>query len=125
MWQKTKVSGGTEVFSEPESKAIKQYVESRRPAAAVVWYSAANGVYSSNCHNGVSGETSVLTTLYSKASGYPAYENFDFYAITGDMTNWFAKNNIPAISVLLSTHDSAEWDKNKAGVNALLKHFAQ
>ena len=49
--------------------------------------------------------------------------HFDFYEVNGDMTNWLAKNNIPAISVLLSTHENIEWSKNKAGIEALLKHY--
>ena len=122
-WQNKPVSGGSEAFSESESQAIKQYIESNNPAAVVVWYSAAGGVYSSSCHNGVSDETSSLTKVYAKASGYPAYESFDFYATTGDMTNWFAKKNIPAISVLLTTHQDVEWDKNLAGVKAVLEHY--
>ena len=52
-------------------------------------------------------------------------ESFDFYEITGDMVNWLAKNKVPAISVLLSTHNSIEWDKNLAGIKALLEHYAK
>lgn len=124
-WQSTSVSGGTSAFSEPESQAIKQYITSRKPAAVVAWFSAAGGVYSSNCHKGVSAETQALTNIYAKASGYPAHESFDFYTITGDMTNWLAKNDIPAISVLLTDHKNVELNKNLAGMTALLKHYAK
>jgi hypothetical protein len=119
------VSGGSKVFSEPESQALRDYVESHDITAAVVWYSAAGGVYASNCHNGVLPETTTLTNLFAKASGYAAYNSFDFYELTGDMVNWLAKNDIPAISVLLTNHKDVEWDKNKAGVEAILKHYAQ
>lgn len=123
-WQNTKVSGGTEAFSEPESKAIKAYIEAHRPSAVVVWFSASGGIYSSNCHDGVSDETSALTKIYAQASGYAGHENFDFYTITGDITNWLAKNDIPAISVLLTNHTDTEWAKNQKGVEAVLKYFA-
>jgi len=63
--------------------------------------------------------------LYADASGYPAYQSFDFYAITGDMVNWLAKEGVPAISVLLTTHDDTEWTKNQAGIEALLEHYAR
>ncbi len=124
-WQTRTVNGGTKAFSEPESQAIKSYVEAHTPAAIVTWYSAAGGVFASNCHNGVSSETNTLTQKYATASGYPAYQKFDFYALTGDMVNWFAKENIPAISVLLTNHSDTEWNKNKAGVDALLKYYAK
>jgi hypothetical protein len=123
-WQSRSVSGGTSAFSEPESLAVKNYVEANNPSAVVVWYSAVGGVFSSNCHNGILPETRELTKVYSAASGYKAYEEFNFYEITGDMVNWLAKKNIPAISVLLSDHKSTEWTKNRAGIMAVLEHFA-
>ncbi len=124
-WQSRTVSGGGAVFSEPESQALRAYVEAHNIAGAVVWYSAAGGVFASNCHDDILPETLALTNAYAKASGYKAYESFDFYEITGDMVNWLAKNDIPAISVLLTTHRDVEWDKNRAGIEAVLKHYAQ
>jgi hypothetical protein len=123
-WQNKDVSGGSKAFSEPESLAIKNYIEANKPTAAVVWYSSAGGVFASNCHNGVSTETNILTKTYAGASGYPSYQSFDFYATTGDMVNWLAKNNIPAISVLLTNHTDTEWTKNQKGFEALLKYYS-
>jgi hypothetical protein len=125
MWQNTTVSGGSSAFSEPESKALEAYVALHKPDAAVVWFSAAGGVFSSRCHDEMLLETSAITKVYADASGYPAFKDFDFYAITGDMVNWLAKNKIPAISVLLSTHSDTEWSKNQAGVEALLKYYSK
>jgi hypothetical protein len=124
-WQDKTVSGGSGAFSELESKAIRDYVNANNPSVVVVWYSAAGGVFASNCHNGILPETTTITNIYADASGYPAYKDFDFYKITGDMVNWLAKKNIPAISVLLSNHTDVEFDKNKAGVEALLKYYAK
>lgn len=124
-WQNTTVSGGSSVFSEPESMAMKAYIEKEAPAAVVIWYSAAGGVFSSNCHNGVLPETTKLTSVYAKASGYPAYESYDYYETTGDMANWLAKLKIPAISVLLTTHDSTEWAKNQKGIDAFLQSYSK
>ena len=124
-WQNKTVSGGSEPFSEPESRAVRDYIKANTPDAVVVWYSAAGGVFASSCHNGVLPETNILTKLYADTSGYPAYQSFDFYAVTGDMVNWLAKEEIPAISILLSTHDDVEWAKNQAGIEALLEHYAE
>jgi hypothetical protein len=125
VWQTKTVSGGTSAFSEPESQAVENYTNANKPTAVVTWYSAAGGVYSSSCHNGVSSETKTLTKTYADASGYPAYESFDFYATTGDMVNWLAKINVPAISVLLTNHTDTEWTKNLAGVQALLNYYSK
>jgi len=124
-WQKKAVSGGSAPFSEPESQAVKSYVESRDIKAAVVWFSSAGGVYSASCAGPVSAETANLTRIYADASGYPAYDAFEPYEVTGDMVNWFAKNNIPGISVLLTNHTDIEWAKNKAGIDAVLKYYAK
>lgn len=124
-WQNVTVSGGGAAFSEPESIAIKNYVEANDPTAVVVWYSAAGGVFASNCHNGVSAETEALTNTYAKASGYSAHQSFDFYSTTGDMTNWLAKIGTPTISILLTNHTDTEWTKNKAGVEAVLKYYSK
>jgi hypothetical protein len=124
-WQSKTVSGGSEAFSEPESQAFRDYISGNRPDAVVVWYSASGGVFASNCHDGILPETTTITNVYAKASGYTAYKDFDFYAITGDMVNWLAKNDIPAISVLLTTHTDTEWSKNRAGIEALFNHYAQ
>ena len=123
-WQTKTVSGGTAALSEPEASAISTYITAHEPVLTVAWYSAAGGVFSSACHNGVLPETTALTNLYAQASGYPAYEEFDFYEVTGDMVNWVAKNGLPSISVLLTDHTNTEWEKNRAGILALLKHFA-
>jgi len=123
-WQNRTVSGGNEVFSEPESQAVRNYVTANKPDGVVVWYSSAGGVFASNCHDGVLAETAELTSLYAEASGYRAFKEFNFYEITGDMVNWMAKEGIPAISVLLTTHNDVEWNKNRAGIEALFKHYS-
>lgn len=125
VWRQTTVSGGAEAFSEAESQAMRDYIEANEPDAVVVFYSAAGGVFASNCHNGVLSETLDLTNVYAQASGYPAYESFDFYEITGDMVNWLAKENIPAISVLLTDHSNIEWEKNRKGIEAILGAVAE
>ena len=123
-WQSRTVSGGTSAFSEPESLAVKNYVEKQNLEAVIVWYSAAGGVYASACGETVSADTMELTNIYAKASGYPAYDEFDAYTTSGDMVNWLASKNIPAISVLLTNHTSTEWSKNWAGLQAVFKQLA-
>lgn len=123
-WQNQEVSGGATVFSEPESRAMQSYVQAHAPTAVVTWYSAAGGVYSSECKNGSLPETLALTNLFAKASGYKAYPEFNYYEITGDMVNWLASQKIPAISVLLTDRVQTEFTKNIAGVEAILKQYS-
>jgi hypothetical protein len=124
VWQNKTVDGGSSAFSEPESQAVRSYIETKDPSAVIVWYSAAGGVFASNCHTGVLSDTNELIKAFSKGSGYPSYSSFDFYATTGDMTNWLAKIGVPAISVLLTNHTDTEYDKNLGGLKAILDYYS-
>lgn len=123
VWQSRSVSGGTAAFSEPESAALRNYVAANAPTAVVAYYAAAGGVYASTCNGTPAAETTALMNTYATASGYPAYQDFDYYEVTGDMVNWFAKQGVPAISVLLSDHTNVEWAKNQKGIAAVLNAY--
>ena len=123
-WQNKTVSGGTSAFSEPESAAIRDYAQAHNITAVVAWHSASGGVYSSSCGN-ILTETQTINDIYAKASGYTGYKNFESYQVSGDMTDWFAKNSVPAIGVLLTTASDTELAKNQAGVMAILQHYAE
>ena len=125
VWQSKTVSGGTAAFSEPESAAIKDYAQTHKITAMVAWYSAGGGVYSSVCGNGILAETQTITDIYAKASGYTAYKNFESYQVSGDMTDWFAKNNVPALGVLLTTAVETELAENEAGIKALFEYYSE
>jgi hypothetical protein len=125
VWQKKPVSGGSKAFSEPESLAMKNYIEENKPSAAVVWFSAAGGIFASSCEKGILPDTIRIMDTYAAASGYPKYDSFDFYETSGDMVNWFAKSNVPAVSVILTDHKNVEWSKNLKGVEALLKSYSK
>jgi hypothetical protein len=120
-WQNKTVSGGDSPFSEPETKALRDYVTKYEPSAVIAWYSAAGGVYASRCGDTTLPATLTLMNRFASAASYTAYEEFNYYEITGDMVNWFAKEEIPAISVLLTTHETTELAKNKAGITAVLE----
>ena len=124
-WQERTVDGGSKAFSEPESLAFKNYVATHNPSATVVWYSAAGGVFASSCSTGILPETRTIMNVFADASGYPAYDEFNFYELTGDMANWLSRVGVPTVSILLSTHSDVEWSENKAGIMALLDHYAK
>ena len=63
--------------------------------------------------------------VYSQASGYKAIKTFDAYEVSGDVEGWLASINIPAITVELKTHETVEWERNLAGIKAILKHYEQ
>lgn len=122
-WRGETVSAGTAPFSEPETAALRDYVMAHQPAAVAFWHSQANAVYASECEDGVLPETMTIMDLYGTAAHYKQVASFDAYPITGDSEGWLASIGIPAITVELSSHESVEWTKNWAGVEALLKYY--
>ncbi len=124
-WQSRTVSAGDAAFSEPEAAAIRDYVTEHTPEAAVVWFSAEGKVYPSACDSVPSDASVALAATFATAADYPAEAEFDAYAITGDMVNWMADQNIPAISVLLTSHSDTEWKQNLAGVEAVIGAYAE
>jgi len=124
-WRGNMVSAGSGVFSEPEARAIQNFVEKNDPRAVVFWHSQANAVYASECENGILPETIKIMNTYAEAAGYPSVDTFDAYEITGDSEGWLASIGIPAITVELSTHNSIEWNKNLQGVKALFEYYTR
>lgn len=121
MWQGNTVSAGTAAFSEPEAKALRDFVLKNALDGVIFWHSAANAVYASECEAGILAETRTLMNSYATAAGYTPVDVFDAYPITGDAEGWLASINIPAITVELGTRTSIEWQKNIAGVLGLFE----
>lgn len=124
-WRSKKVNAGTEAFSEPEAKAIQNFMLKTRPAAVVFWHSKSNAVYASQCESGILEETLTIMNLYANASGYSPIKTFDAYEVTGAADDWLASIGIPAITVELQTHEVIEWEKNMAGIKALIEHYTK
>lgn len=124
MWREKIVSAGTEPFSEPEAKAIRDFVLKNNPSAVIFWHSQSNAVYASECNDGILPETLDIMNAYSNVSGYPAIKSFDSYSITGDAEGWLASINIPAITVELQTHETIEWKRNLDGIKALFGYYS-
>lgn len=123
-WKSQTVSAGTAAFSEPEAQAIRNFVLQHTPEAVVFWHSKANAVYASECTEGILPVTRDLMNAYAHAAGYTAIDSFDAYPITGDAEGWLASIHIPAITVELSTHETIEWERNWAGIQALFAEFS-
>ncbi len=123
-WRSTPVSAGTSAFSEPEARAIRDFVLAADPVAVVFWHSQANAVYASECEAGILPGTLSAMNAYATAAQYPAVSSFDAYPVTGDAEGWLASVGIPAITVELSTHESVEWERNLPGIRALMSLYS-
>lgn len=120
-WRGVALSAGTEAFSEPEARILRDYVLKTNPEAVIFWHSVAGNVYGSECEDGILPLTTVIMNAYATAGNYGAVPAFDAYPITGDAEGWLASIGIPAITVELETRESTEWQRNLAGTQAVIE----
>lgn len=118
-WQNKPESAGTAAFSEPEARALRDFIAKDAPVAVAFWHSASGTVYASECGKGVLPGTLAVMNAYARAAGYKTSAVFDAYPITGDSEGWLASIGIPAVTVELTTHTGVEFDKNLAGMKAV------
>jgi LysM repeat protein len=123
VWRDTSISGGSAAFSESENRMLRDFILGKAPAATLFLHSAATGVFISGCDQ-IDATSKTLGEVYSHASGYPLYDNFHYYDVTGDAGDWLASQGIPSFAVELSTHESLDWDMNLAGLRALMNYIA-
>lgn len=118
-WRDQLVSGGLQPFSEPESRALRDYFLSEQPDAVIFLHSAANGIFAAGCPQTHLGSLE-LAQIYGSAAGYAVYEHFSSYPITGDAGDWLTLQGISNFTVELYDHQTLEWPKNLTGMLAIL-----
>ncbi|MDZ4768804.1 MAG: M14 family metallopeptidase [Chloroflexota bacterium] len=118
VWRQTQVNPGIASFSEPETQAIADFILAHRPAAALFYHSAANGVFPGNC--GGDHGSAGMAALYAVSADYACCAAFSAYPVTGTAATWADGQGIPAADVELTTRDSPEFERNLRGVLALL-----
>ncbi len=117
-------SGGSAPFSEPEVRALADFIVAEDADAVVFWEArAVNGMVSpGNCTNGtqVSGP---LANAYGPAAGYEVFdfENRTDQVLNGDGSNWLDSIGIPSIAVLLPSYEATDWPANLEGMLAVLE----
>ncbi len=117
-WGGQSVDPGEAPFSEPETRVLRDFFfrnDQPRPHLVIFLHSAADGVYAAGIPDAYP-PALILAQIYATASGYPIYENFDNYTITGDAGDWLATQEIPSIAVELKNHQDFDWEENKNGL---------
>ncbi len=122
LWRDQSVSGGTNPFSEPESRALRNYFLDLQPSSVIFWHSSADGVYGAGCSEPFQ-LARELAEVYGTASGYPVADHFTHYQVSGDAGDWLSTQGIPSITVELASHDLIEWPENLAGMVAVLEYY--
>jgi hypothetical protein len=132
-WGTTPVNTGSAPFSEPETRAVRDYFRSIEPSASIFFQSAGSFIWYSGAEDRWD-PARTLALAYSAASGYELRElpprpegeprpprRFD---ITGSSDDWFYSIGHRNITVELTNHYEIEWERNLAGVRAVLAVLA-
>jgi hypothetical protein len=122
-WGAQEVDAGSEPFSEPETRAVRDYFQGIEPAASVFFQSAAAGIWYSGAEDGWE-PSRRLAGAYSRGSGYrmPEEDNGPVdYEISGSADDYFYEVGHRNITVELTTHYDIEWERNLAGFSAFLR----
>ena len=115
--------GGSEPFSDQETRALADWMLQTRPALTVNYHSAGGFMFGSR--DGAAGE---LTAAYAGASGYPVPTPGGgsplSYRATGSLNVWARSVGLGTLFIELSTPYVAELDRNLAGLRAVLSRLA-
>lgn len=129
LWRGATLSGagGTAPFSEPETRALSQFILDTQPAVVVLWMArSTDGLVSPGRCGARTQVSAELTTLYGTAAGYNTadFTNLTGVGLNGDSADWLDSQGIPAISVLLPDYTNADWRNNRLAILALLRAYA-
>ena len=142
-WRNVVVDAGDAPFSEPETRAVRDYFRRVRPAASVFYQSAGGFIWHSGAEYGWE-PARELALVYGEVAGYrvirpeprrmPAADatadhdadrgaeagpNDTDDDITGSADDFFFSVRHRNITVELTTHYVIEWERNLAGLTAL------
>ena len=114
------VSAGSSPFSEPETRALRDFIFDREIQLAIFYHSAMAKIFSGaerqNC------ATYELAEMMSDVTGYEhSPEGVYGQITTGDAVDYLSKVGITAIEIELTNHQDIDWDRNWRGVLAFLE----
>ena len=114
------VSGGAGPFSEPETRAVRDFIETNKMDAVIFYHSQFDAVFSGTGHD--TSKTVELALYMAQATGYRYRpEGVVGQLTTGDSIDYLtAKAGIAAIEIELLTQRSIDWDRNLPGLIAFL-----
>ncbi|HET92183.1 MAG TPA: hypothetical protein ENN99_15795, partial [Chloroflexi bacterium] len=124
-WQMTATHGtrpvfaGSEPFSEPETRALRDLFAERGIEATIFYHSALGSIFSGADRSRAA--TFELAEMMAQATGYPhAPEGIRGQITTGDAVDYLSTVGVAAIEIELTTHEGIDWERNWRGLRAFL-----
>lgn len=121
-------SGGAAAFSEPESRALRDFIFDVGPEGVIFWQARAEGglVSPGVCGSRINVSAS-LAGIYGLSAGYRVedFEDLTNQTLNGDAMNSLDAYGVPAIAVLLPSYNTVDWDNNLNAVLAVLQSYGR
>jgi predicted deacylase/predicted small lipoprotein YifL len=110
--------GGPYPFSEVETRLLRDFLQDAE--VAVFYHSMAGQIFVTSCADHAPSER--LARWLSGATGYPfSEEGWTSYPVTGAIVDYLAYQGVAAVEVELTTKVDTEFERNLAGVRAVLQ----
>jgi murein tripeptide amidase MpaA len=114
------VSGGSAPFSEPETRAVRDFIINENIDAVIFYHSAYPAVFA-GANRDVSQSVS-LAQAVAGATGYPYRPaGIPGQVMTGNAIDWLTGQGIHAIEIELTNHRDTDWLQNLRGIREFLE----
>jgi murein DD-endopeptidase MepM/ murein hydrolase activator NlpD len=110
-------AGGAYPFSEPETRALADFL--KRTHIAVSYHSYASAIFPGGC--GTHGPTLRLAGVLARSTGYDLpTEGWTAYPVTGGLTDYLTDVGVATAEIELTDRRHTEFERNLRGVLAVL-----
>ena len=118
-WIYRPTSGGTRGGSEPETRAVMNFIASHRITALISYHSAALGVFPGGVPWEEDSKRLAATLAFVTKYPYPPVDTGCVY--TGTLADWAVEQGVgAAVDMELANHNQTDFDKNLKALRALL-----
>lgn len=109
-WSLQYITAGSEPESEPETKALKQFILDKKIEQIISYHSAGLGIFSGGSPEDK--RSAALAYRLAQVSGYPYPPIARDCEYTGQLANWASDQGIIAVDVELSNHTNIDLEYN-------------
>ena len=118
--------GGSQPFSEPETRAARDYILAQEPSLTLNYHSRGGFMFSGRGdRSGLFSEAYSVASRYSRPTAGGGGGSPLSYRATGSMNVWMGGQGLAGFLIELTSYDDPEFARNLAGLRAVLPLIAQ
>jgi hypothetical protein len=118
-WNYRPISAGSGPFSEPETRALRDFLQAHHISALINYHSAALGIFAGG--RPPETESVRLAKAISAVSDYAYPPMSTGCKYTGQFADWLAMNGTAAVDLELANHTDTDYEVNLKVLDVLMK----